>query len=141
MTPFFQGVFLGLILISCSHLREEPVGESRDSSGVTFRSLAQRGRDIFVESGCSSCHSVSGDVRVGPPLNDLFGTVVSLEGGSTAVADRAYFRESLLFPAQKVVKSFRPLMPSYEGQFSDEQITAIVEYLVDLRYVVPRRKH
>ena len=52
----------------------------------------------------------------------MYGKPVQLEDGRTVVADENYIRESILEPDAKVVKGFRPIMPTFQGQVSDEQL-------------------
>jgi cytochrome c oxidase subunit 2 len=89
------------------------------------------GQEIFEDMGCGACH-VEAAGMIAPPLAGLFGAPVSLEGGETILADEAYIRESILFPQQKVVIGYDPLMPPYEGRIGDEQLAALVEYIKSL---------
>ena len=42
------------------------------------------------------------------------------------VADEAYLRESILNPTAKVVAGFQPIMPTFQGQVSEEQIMQLI---------------
>jgi cytochrome c oxidase subunit II len=57
---------------------------------------------------------------------------VLLEDGRTVIADENYVRESILEPAAKIVRGFKPVMPTFQGQLSDEQLNALVEYVKSL---------
>jgi len=48
------------------------------------------------------------------------------------IADDNYIRESILSPAAKVVSGFKPIMPSFQGQVSEEQLNALVAYVKSL---------
>jgi cytochrome c oxidase subunit 2 len=48
------------------------------------------------------------------------------------VADDTYLRESILTPATKMVAGFEPLMPTYQGQLSEEQLSQLLAYLKSL---------
>jgi hypothetical protein len=48
------------------------------------------------------------------------------------VADAAYVRESILNPTAKVVTGFAPIMPTFQGQVSEEQLLALTEYIKSL---------
>ena len=50
-------------------------------------------------------------------------------GRPHVVADENYVRDSILAPDKDVVAGFAPLMPSYAGQLSEEQIEALIAYL------------
>ena len=57
---------------------------------------------------------------------------VPLEGGGTALFDEAYVRESILDPKAKVARGFPPVMPTFKGQLSEEQILALISYIRSL---------
>jgi len=91
-------------------------------------SLAELGERRFEELRCVNCHPPGSGDR-GPSLVGLFGSTVPLEGGGTAVADEEYFRESVLNPRAKVVAGFRPVMPTFQGQISEEQLLELIAYV------------
>jgi cytochrome c oxidase subunit 2 len=95
------------------------------------QTLAQMGERLFNERACNTCHLPSGEGR-GPSLVGLLGSTVKLEGGGTAIADETYVRESILDPAAKVVAGFQPLMPTFQGQLSEEQIVELLAYIRSL---------
>jgi cytochrome c oxidase subunit 2 len=57
---------------------------------------------------------------------------VLLEDGRTVIADEDYIRESILQPAAKIVSGFKPVMPTFQGQISDEQLNALIAYVKSL---------
>jgi cytochrome c oxidase subunit II len=65
-------------------------------------------------------------------VNGLFGSRVTLANGETVVADNAYIRESVLNPQAKIVAGFPPIMPTFQGQVSEEQLLALTEYIKSL---------
>jgi len=91
--------------------------------------LAEKGKTIVERSGCLACHTVDGRALVGPTLKGLYGSRVMLDDGSTVTADEDYLKESLLLPNAKVVKGYKPLMPTFKGMLSDEDITAVIAYM------------
>jgi cytochrome c oxidase subunit 2 len=68
-------------------------------------------------------------------LIGIFGKPVQLDDGRTVVADENYIRESILNPAAKVVSGFKPIMPVFQGQVSEEQLTSLVAYIKSLNQV------
>jgi len=90
------------------------------------------GEKLFVERACSTCHFSDGTGRA-PSLNGLYGSQVSLADGTTVVADDAYIRESILQPNAKIVARYQPLMPTYQGQLTEEQILALIAYIKSLQ--------
>ena len=101
------------------------------SGGVPAGTLAQNGQALFQQLGCSTCHRLDVQGR-GPNLIGVFGKPVLLEDGRTVVADENYVRESILLPAAKIVSGFKPIMPSFQGQVSEEQLDALIAYVKSL---------
>lgn len=97
--------------------------------------LAQRGEKLFALKACSSCHSVADTaVKVGPSLYQVFGRKQVIADGSEVVADENYLRESILQPNAKVVKGFvGGVMPAFQGQLSESELNALIEYLKELK--------
>lgn len=90
--------------------------------------LADQGKRLFVSMGCSGCHAGSQVVRA-PSLAGLYGRPVPLAGGGFARADEGYLRDSILLPQKQVVAGYAPVMPSYEGVASEEDVIRLVAYL------------
>jgi cytochrome c oxidase subunit 2 len=90
--------------------------------------LAQRGARLFESLACNSCHLESGQGR-GPSLKDIVGKTETLQDGSTVVVDDAYLRESILNSQAKLVRGFKPLMPTFQGLISEENLAALIEHV------------
>jgi cytochrome c oxidase subunit II len=101
------------------------------SGGTVVGSMAQSGDTLFQQLGCGTCHRFDVQGR-GPNLRGVFGNPVQLEDGRTVIADNNYIRESILSPAAKVVSGFKPIMPSFQGQVSDEEVNALIAYIKSL---------
>ena len=65
-------------------------------------------------------------------LEGLFGKTVALQNGDTVVADEAYIRESILNPGAKITAGFQPIMPTFQGLVSEEQVLELIEYVKSL---------
>jgi cytochrome c oxidase subunit 2 len=81
---------------------------------------------------CVSCHNPDGTGQ-GPSLHGLFGHKVKLEGGATVIADEGYIRESILQPNAKIVKGYKPVMPTYQGQLEETDIIQLLAYIESLK--------
>jgi cytochrome c oxidase subunit 2 len=90
------------------------------------------GEKLFAERACISCHIANGTGRA-PSLNGVYGAQVLLADGSKVTADDAYIRESILQPSAKIVAGYQPLMPSFQGQLTEEQILALTAYIKSLQ--------
>ncbi len=91
-------------------------------------SAAAIGQRLFHDYGCINCHNPDGHGPA-PSLVGLYGTEVRLENGQTVTADESYIRQSILDPASQVVYGFRPIMPSFNGKISEEQILDLIAYI------------
>lgn len=90
---------------------------------------AQYGESLYNNRGCAGCHSIDGSKRVGPSFQESYGNQRPLVSGETVLADENYIRESILYPKEKVVAGYQPVMPSYKGQLSEDDIYSLIEYL------------
>jgi cytochrome c oxidase subunit 2 len=106
-----------------------------DESQVGSLPLAQRGEKLFAVKACSSCHSVAdASVKVGPALWHKFGAKENIEGGTEVTVDENYIRESILTPNAKIVKGFpQGVMPTFQGQLSETELNALIEYIKTLK--------
>jgi len=114
----------------------EPAQYEAWMSGGSNGPLSAGGEKIFAELGCATCHRMDSQGR-GPNLQGVFGKPVQLEDGRMVTADENYIRESILDPGAKVVKGFKPVMPTFQGLVSEEQVNALVAYVKSLGIPVP----
>jgi cytochrome c oxidase subunit 2 len=109
----------------------EPAQYEAWMSGGSTGPLSASGEKIFAELGCATCHRTDTQGR-GPNLHGVFGKPVLLEDGRTVIADENYVRESILDPGAKIVNGFKPVMPTFQGLVSEEQLNALVAYVKSL---------
>jgi cytochrome c oxidase subunit 2 len=102
------------------------------AGGPPAESPLVAGEKLFTELNCVTCHRPDHAGR-GPVLQGIFGRPVKLASGDTVVADEAYVRESIVNPAARVVAGYQPVMPTYQGQVSEEQLIALVTYIESLQ--------
>jgi cytochrome c oxidase subunit 2 len=94
-------------------------------------SMAQNGERLFASLSCAACHNARPDAR-GANLANVYGAKLTLQSGETVIADEAYLREAILNPSQHVTQGYAPIMPTYQGQISEEGVIALVEYIKNL---------
>lgn len=95
-------------------------------------SLALEGRKVFLKYRCVSCHSANAEARA-PVLEGLFGRRITLSDGRMVRVDEAYLRESVYDPSAKVVAGYRPIMPTFRGQVSEEEMYQLIAFIKGLR--------
>jgi cytochrome c oxidase subunit 2 len=100
-------------------------------SSTSGMSLAQNGERLFASMGCNACHSGNAAAR-GPNLAGVFGSKLALTNGSQVLVNEAYLRDAILNPSQHVTSGYAPIMPTYQGQISEDGLIDIVEYLKSL---------
>jgi len=101
------------------------------TSGKAEGSLASQGEKLFQQLGCITCHRADSGAR-GPNLAGLYGRPVRLTDGRTLIADDNYIRESILVPNAKVVSGFQPIMPTFQGMISEEDLITLTDYIKHL---------
>lgn len=82
------------------------------------------------EQKCAQCHSNQPGVTLqGPTWAGVYGTERPLASGGSVLMDAEYIRESIFTPQAKIVRGFEGvIMASYQGQISEAEVAAIVEY-------------
>ncbi len=95
-------------------------------------SLASSGEKLFRHYGCISCHRADSGQR-GPDLAGLYGKQVFLSDGRTILADENYIRESIVEPKAKIVAGFQPIMPTFQGQVTEDEMLQLVAYIKSLK--------
>jgi cytochrome c oxidase subunit 2 len=102
------------------------------SGNVSGQTPVEQGKDLFENKlGCASCHA-GGPQQRGAKLEGIYGHEVKLVGGQTVLADDAYIRESILNPSAQIVEGFQPIMPTFKGQVTEEQLVSLVAYIKSL---------
>ena len=94
-------------------------------------SLAREGGALFRELGCSGCHAANSRVHA-PLLDGLYGKPVPLADGTTVTADDKYIRDSILLPRSQIAAGYQPVMPSFQGKVSEDQLLRLVAYIKSL---------
>jgi cytochrome c oxidase subunit 2 len=102
------------------------------SDNAVDGSLAWEGRQLFLKLQCIKCHSDAANSGA-PSLSGIYGTRVALDGGGAEIVDSAYIHESILKPRAKIVRNYKPVMPSYEGQVTPEDLNKLVAYIRSLK--------
>jgi cytochrome c oxidase subunit 2 len=98
------------------------------SGGPAPTNMAEAGQKLFTDLACITCHKDTSDGR-GPALKNLYGKAVNLQSGATVTADEAYLRESITNPQAKVVLGYQPLMPTFQGLVTEEQLMQLIAYI------------
>jgi cytochrome c oxidase subunit 2 len=125
----------------CGTLHSQMIGEvvamspedyqAWTASSTSGSSLAQNGERLFASLGCNQCHSGNSEAH-GPNLAGIYGAKIQLANGSVVTADDAFLRDTILNPTMHQVAGYAPIMPTYQGQVSEEGLIDLVEYIKNL---------
>ena len=58
---------------------------------------------------------------------------MALVDGRVVVADENYLRESIMNSQAKVVAGYQPIMPTFQGQISEESLLQLIAYIKTLK--------
>lgn len=94
-------------------------------------SLAQNGERLYSSMGCNACHNGTASAR-GPNLAGVYGSKLQLTNGSQVLVNDAYLRDAILNPSQHITAGYAPIMPTYQGQISEEGLIDLVEFIKNL---------
>jgi cytochrome c oxidase subunit 2 len=108
----------------------KPLEAQKPKAGV---SLLDLGQELFTKKGCNACHAVTDQKLIGPGMKGIFGRTSELTDGTKTTVDENYIRESLMDPQVKLVKGYPPVMPTFRGTLTDDEVNALVVYLKSLK--------
>jgi cytochrome c oxidase subunit 2 len=110
----------------------EPTAYQEWLSSSAEGSLALEGRKLFFKLQCNACHNREPTAQA-PRLGGLFRRRVTLQDGTRVVADEGYLHESILDPRAKIAAGYQPIMPSYQGKITPDEMVRLIAYLKSLR--------
>ena len=118
-------------MIGSVYVMEQDAYQDWLAGGRSALSPAESGEALFTQYACNTCHERQGTGR-GPSLFGIAGQPVTVAGGRTVVRDDTYLRESITNPGAKIVAGYQLLMPTYQGQISEEGILHLIAYIKSL---------
>jgi cytochrome c oxidase subunit II len=108
------------------------------AGATTGQTMAESGAALFNSLACVTCHRAGtaagtpGAIARGPNLEGVYGNQVRLADGRTVIADDEYIRESILNPQAKITAGWEPVMPTFQGQLTEEQLSQLIAYVRSL---------
>ena len=111
-------------------------------TGNVSASLASQGETLFREQGCTGCHGPMSNVRA-PSLAGIYDKEIAVQvpgdrpwsadlPAQTIKADYRYLHDAIIVPAKEVAAGYKPIMPSYQGRLTEEQVLQLVDYIKTL---------
>ncbi len=113
-------------------------GAAREAKrgALSTEDMARMGKELYTSKGCSACHSIDGSRIVGPSWKEVYGSrvrVITDGREREVIADEAYIHRSELEPNADLVVGFPAIMPSQKGILTEEEISAITEFIKTLK--------
>ncbi len=118
-------------MIGSVYVMEQDEYQAWLQGGTGNISPVESGEALFAQYACQTCHEQEGTGR-GPSLYGIAGQEVQLTSGQSLERDDDYFRESILNPGAKIVAGYQLLMPTYQGQISEESLQHLISYIKSL---------
>ncbi len=106
----------------------EVVGQEVPDMATVAPGDAAAGEQLFLNLGCTSCHSLDGSPLVGPSLLGVGARAGVRKEGYSA---EQYFAESLVKPCEYVVEGFTCVMPSFGDRLTQDDIANLAAYLLE----------
>ncbi|MCC6176807.1 MAG: c-type cytochrome [Chloroflexi bacterium] len=110
-----------------AHGAPEPQVPTLDTAGLSPEE--QAGSTLFAgKGGCIGCHTINGvGGQTGPDLSHIATVAATREPGKDA---EAYISESIHTSTAFVVPGYPPVMPSFGGVLSEQEIKDLVAFLM-----------
>ncbi len=105
-------------------------GSSSNDDGGGVSSAVERGRLLAETSGCQACHGRNWEGGIAPAWIGLAGSTVTLQDGTTVVADTAYLTRSITDPSAQKSGTGTMVMPP--NRLTDEQVADVVAFIESL---------
>jgi len=118
-----------------AQLQQRNQQQTQTLSDATPETLISAGAQLAQAQGCLGCHSIDGNKGVGPSWLNLYGSQETLIDGQQIRVDADYLIESILNPAEQLVRGYSPSMPPY--RFNSAQLQALVAYMQSLSTLKP----
>lgn len=117
---------------------EQWVNDRSAEAALAKLGPAERGKTLYKEKMCYSCHTLDGSPLVGPSFLNIYHRKAKWADGAEYTVDEGYIHESIIEPNKHIVAGFPPnIMPSFAGQLNDQDIDGIIAYLKSLQGDAP----
>jgi len=101
--------------------------ESKEQEKLVWNTPEEHGEYLFVNQGCSGCHSLGEEVIVGPGMKGLYARSEGMVDGLSA---DEYIYQSIVYPNEYVVEGYPAnVMPQVFINLSEEELNGLVSYL------------
>lgn len=110
----------------------DPANDEASADGAPDPSMVAAGETLFQQKACVGCHNQNPGAAC-PNLHGAWGELHEMQSGELVAFDENYVTESILYPQRKLVKGYPPIMPAFEGQLTQEEISQLIAYIKSLK--------
>ncbi len=96
---------------------------------IEENSVTPTGDVLYKRYGCNTCHTLDGSPGNGPTFKNILGRQETMSDGDVISVDENYLRESILEPKAKVVQGYEPVMPTFQGTLSPDELDSIINFI------------
>ena len=153
-TMWFEATKVGTYHIFCAEycgtkhsgmIGQVTVMSPQDYETWLARRQVHAARPRRTASGCSPTWPASratSRIRAaaGRRCVGVFGSKVTLTDGRVVVADENYLRESIMNSQAKIVQGYQGIMPTFQGQVTEENLMQLIAYIKTLKPAAPEVK-
>lgn len=114
-------------------------------TGNLSNTTASKGERLFRDLGCTGCHGPNANVRA-PSLAGIYGAPRPIQDTdfkplgfndtsvqtTVRIADYRYLHDAIIYPYKEVAAGYKPIMPSFAGRVTEEQVIQLVDYIKTL---------
>ena len=126
-----SAIFLAAATLESKDAQSAPITSPVGTVAAESTGSQAAGEKLFHELGCISCHRPDGK-GIGPSLAGVFGRPVTDPSCGVLTVDEEYLREAILNPSTTVAEGFPPVMPSFAGTVTEEELQALTAYVKSL---------
>ena len=101
------------------------------AGGPATASPVAAGEKLFQDLACSTCHQ-RGRRLAGRSSRGSSARRSSCRAAARPSSTKSYLRESIVNPQAKIVAGFQPIMPTFQGLVTEEQLLQLIAYVRSL---------
>ena len=106
-------------------------GDDDDITSSASGDQAAVGERIYRQQ-CVGCHTIDGSSAVGPSLEGLYGSEVTMDDGSTVHVDYDHLYEAITDPRATTREGFPDVMPTFSN-LQDDEIDGLIVFIESLQ--------
>lgn len=115
--------------------RIAPLDPAEKSPGQSWR-----GKQLFKQLNCATCHSIDGNAGLGPTMKDYFGSEVQYADGSSQRVDDAHVHEAIIKPNAKIMSGYGPTMPQVDFEKPPRKLSDVDDLVAYIKELAAKKE-